>query len=118
MKKRPLAVTFVGWLYIVAGAVQTALLLPELHLLHPLQNGAPWIGLVRLSAVLFGFYMLRGRNWARWLAVVWMGGHLILAAFASTQMLVVHGLMFTAIAYLLFRADSRAYFRATRAAAH
>lgn len=117
MKKRPLAVTLVGWLYILAGAIETAFLLPELHLLHPLQNGAVWIGLVRLSAVLFGLYMLRGNNWARWLAVVWMGGHVILAAFASTQMLAVHSLFFAAIAYLLFRPDSKAYFRPTREAA-
>lgn len=118
MKKRPLAVTFVGWLYIVAGAVETAVLLPELHRLHPLQTGALWIGLVRLSAVLFGLYMLRGSNWARWLALAWMGGHVVIGAFASTQMFLVHGLLFAAIAYLLFRADSTAYFRTASAAAN
>lgn len=118
MKKRPLAVTFVGWLYIVGGAIQTALLLPELHILHPLQNGALWIGLVRLSAVLIGLYMLRGSNWARWLALVWMGGHVVIGAFASTQMFMVHGLLFAAIAYLLLRPDSTAYFRATSAEAN
>ena len=116
MKKRPLAVTFVGWLYIVAGAVETTFLLPGFHLLHPLQSGALWIGLIRLAAVLFGVYMLRGRNWARWLALVWMAGHVVIGAFDSTQMLVVHGLLFAAIAYLLFRPDSRAYFRAASAA--
>lgn len=118
MKKRPLAVTFVGWLYIVAGAVETAFLLPGFPMLHPLQNGALWIGLVRLAAVLFGVYMLRGRNWARWLALVWMAGHVVLAAFASTQMLVVHSLFFAAIAYLLFRRDSREYFRAANVEAN
>ena len=112
MKKRPLAVTFVGWLYIVAGAAQTALLLSSLHLLHPFQNGALWIGLVRLSAVLLGLYLFRGSTWALWLALVWMGGHVVIGALDSTQMLVVHGLLFAAIAYLLFRPDSRAYFRA------
>ena len=118
MKKRPLAVTFVGWLYIVAGAAQTALLLPSLHMLHLFQNGALWIGLVRVSAILLGFYLLRGSTWALWLALVWMGGHVVIGALDSRRMLVIHGLLFAAIAYLLFRADSRSYFRSVSTAAN
>jgi cbb3-type cytochrome oxidase subunit 3 len=117
MKKRPIGVTIVSWVYIVAGALELAFLVPGFNILHPLQNGDLWVGLVRLAAIVLGIYMLRGNDWARWLALVWMGGHVIVSAFASTQLLVVHGMFFVAIAYVLFRPDSTAYFRSARAEA-
>jgi hypothetical protein len=55
--------------------------------------------------------MLRGHNWARWLALAWIGCHVILSAFHSVFEVAVHGLLFAAIAYFLFRPRATRYFR-------
>ncbi len=55
--------------------------------------------------------MLRGRNWARWLLLVWLAFHVILSAFHALFELVVHSLLFAVIAYSLFRPRVSAFFR-------
>jgi hypothetical protein len=55
--------------------------------------------------------MLRGGNWARWLAIVWLAFHAILGAFHSLQQLVVHSLLLAVIAHFLLRPKAREYFR-------
>jgi len=58
--------------------------------------------------------MLRGRNWARWLLLIWIAYHVILSGVHSLFQLVVHGLLFAVIAYFLFRPRASAYFRGAR----
>ena len=36
-----------------------------------------WVGLTELLAILSGVFMLRGQNWARWLALAWIAFHVI-----------------------------------------
>jgi hypothetical protein len=55
--------------------------------------------------------MLRGHNWARWLILVWIAYHVVLSALHSVSEVVVHGLLFVVIAYVLFRPRVSAYFR-------
>ena len=59
--------------------------------------------------------MLRGRNWARWLLLIWIAYHVILSGVHSLSQLVVHGLLFAVVAYFLFRPRASAYFRGSRA---
>jgi hypothetical protein len=54
--------------------------------------------------------MLRGHNWARWLAVAWMAFHVAIS-FPEISKLAIHSLLLVAIAWLLFRSDARAWFR-------
>jgi hypothetical protein len=109
--KRPLSITVIGWLFVAAGGVGLVYHATEFKAGAPFQYDVLWVCLVRLLAILAGVFMLRGHDWARWLLVVWMAYHLILGAFHSASQLIVHGLLFTGIAWFLFRPPASAYFR-------
>ena len=111
MNRRPLSVTVVSLLIAAAGVVGFAYHLTGLNVRHPLQNDVVWVELVRLVAIVCGVYMLRGRNWARWLAMAWIGFHVVISAFHSFPQLAVHGVLFVVFAYVLFRPRATEYFR-------
>ena len=115
MNKRPLAVTIVALLYILVGVVGGAYHLMGFKVQHPFQYDILWAEGAELVAILCGAYMLRGHNWARWLAIAWMAFHVVLSLFGAWRELAIHGLFFVIIAYLLFRAASGRYFRASTA---
>jgi hypothetical protein len=116
MKKRPLSVIVIGWIFLVAGAIGFTYHATEFRTRGPFQYDLVWVCLVRLLAVIGAGFMLRGCNWARWLLVIWMAYHVILSAFHSPSQLIAHGILLAVIAYLLFRAPASAYFRGVRAA--
>lgn len=109
-RKRPHGVTFVGWLYIVSGTV--GLIYHSGEFLKP---GAILetllVSLVRLLAIVAGIYLLRGRNWARWLVLAWMGYHVVLSAFHTWSEFLMHALIFLALAIYLTRPIPHAFFR-------
>jgi hypothetical protein len=113
MNQRPLAVTIIGCVYILTGAIGFAYHLTEFTAPHPFQYTV-WVELLRVTAVVCGAYMLRGSNWARWLAIAWMVYHVVLSGFHSSFELVVHSLLCAAFAYFLFRPRATEYFRAAR----
>ena len=106
--------TLISLLIAAAGAVGFAYHLTDLNVRHPFQNDVVWAGLVRLIAIVCGVYMLRGRNWARWLAMVWIGFHVVVSGFHSFPELAVHALLFVVFAYVLLRPRASEYFRARR----
>jgi hypothetical protein len=110
MKSRPLAVTVLSWLYIAVGVVMLAADFRQLTV-HPFRQDDLWIGLVHLLAIVAGVFMLRGDNWARWLAVAWIGGHVAITALNAWRGVAVHVILFAGITFLLFRADARSWFR-------
>jgi len=98
---RPLAVTILAWSYIAVGAG---------GFFTHLSDGV-WVELVEIAAVIAGAFMLRGQNWARWLAVAWMAIHVILGALLGFRELSVHCLFLAVIAWILFRPEAARYFR-------
>jgi uncharacterized membrane protein len=78
---------------------------------HPLSNDVVLALIVRLLAVVAGIFMLRGHNWARWLAIVWIAFHVVMSAFHSVPSAAFHALLLAVLAYFLFRRQSTAYFR-------
>ena len=60
-----------------------------------------------LAAIVAGVFLLRGRNWARWLAAAWMAAHVAISAFHSRQELIAHSILLVLIVYLQFRRDAR-----------
>ena len=111
MKKRPLSITVISWLFLAAGVIGFAYHVTEFKVRRPFENDAVWVCFVRFLAILCGVFMLRGSNWARWLLVGWMGYHIVLSALHSPLQLVVHGLLFAVIFYFLLRPTASAYFR-------
>ena len=105
--KRPRAVTILAWIYIVVGVVSFVYGFPR-HAIHADDLLAES---VRLSGIIAGAWMLRGENWARWLAIAWIAFHVALSAFHELRELAVHAAFGVAIAIFLFRPDAANYFR-------
>jgi len=116
MKKRPLAVVVVAVLLMLTGAISLAGDLMNFKSVSADHYEIVWMVAVHLLAIVAGAFVLRGMNWARWLAIAWMAFHVAISIGHPAQQLIVHGLLLLLFVWLLFRADSRAYFR-TRASA-
>jgi hypothetical protein len=107
--KRPFGVTFLGWLFIAVGSIGIAY-----HL-----KGAPFdlwtvlIAAVRLIAIIGGVFLLKGRNWARWLLLAWLAFHVFVGALHSLSNSVAHFVLLAAVAYFLLRSPESKYFRPT-----
>jgi hypothetical protein len=112
VNKRPVSVTIIGCVYILTGVIGLAIHFTEFRAQNPFQYDIIGIGLIRLIAVVCGVYMLRGHNWARWLALAWIAFHVILRAFHTLRELAIHSLLCAIFAYFLFRPTATRYFRA------
>ena len=108
MRKRPLSITIISWLFIVFGSIA-------------LLSGAPfsdikshwYVHLSRLLQIVAGVFMLYGRNWARWLLVAWIAFHIIVGALNGLVPLVMHVVIFSVILFFVFRRDANEYFART-----
>lgn len=116
MNRRPISVIAIACLYIVAGAAGVIYHFHDFNPRHPLESEVILALLVRLAAIVCGVYLLRGANWARWLAIVWIAYHVVLSGFHSWFELAIHSLLCIVIAYVLFRPAANAYFHAARRA--
>ena len=112
---RPRSVTAMGVLFIGVGIVGLAYHASEVDLARPFQADALLILFVRLLAVIAGIFILRGANWARWLAIAWLAFHVIVSAFNSVGEALVHGVLLAVIAYVLLRPAASDYFRRPKA---
>lgn len=115
---RPLAVTILGCLYIAVGTIGFVSHASEIRSRHAFQYDDVWVELVEVIAILSGTFMLRGHNWARWLALAWIAFHVILSAFHSWGEFAIHGLFCAAIAWFLFRPEAARYFRGAPIGSH
>jgi hypothetical protein len=114
MIKRPLPVTILSCVLIAAGTLGLAYHLQDFKTGAPFQFDVLGVSLIRLIAIVAGVFMLRGANWARWLAIAWIAAHVVIAAFHSLQQLLIHCLVFTVFVFFLFRPAANEYFRARR----
>jgi|SRR6185295_19552045 len=110
MPRRPLSITIISWLFILFGSIA---------LLSGVVRGSDlvshwYIHLSRLLQIVAGLFMLYGRNWARWLLVVWIAFHIVVGALHSMFTLVMHVVIFSVILFFVFRRQASAYFHAPR----
>ena len=105
-KKRPVAVLVVACLYLAVGVGGFAVHFRELM---AWQQDAVWAEATELLAVVAGVFLLRGQNWARWLALAWMAFHVAIS-FPVLRQVAMHAVIFAGIAWLLLRAERRRYF--------
>ena len=111
MTRRPLSVTIIGCLFIVAGTVGLVYHAAEFKTDRPFQYELLLVCLIRLLAIVCGVFMLRGRDWARWGILVWIAYHVVLSAFHTLSELVMHSLLLVIVAWFLLRPRASAYFR-------
>jgi hypothetical protein len=111
MKRRPLSVSVLSLLLIAAGTVGLLYHFQELNPQHPFENSAVWLELVRLLAIVAGVFMLRGQNWARWLAIAWIAFHAMVGAFHSFGQFAFHAVLCMVFTYILQRPLAAEYFR-------
>jgi hypothetical protein len=109
---RPRLVTLLGSLLIAVGAVEFVYRLTKIH--RPLQTEDIGVPLFELIIVVSGVFLLRSANWARWLAVAWVGFHVAVGSLHSLSMGIVHGLIFLLFAWVMFRPEMNAWFRQRR----
>jgi hypothetical protein len=120
MSKRPLSVLILGWLFVIAGTV--GLIYHSRELIHELFPSAGavdsrevieliGINLGRVLGILAGVFVIKGRNWARWLCLAWIGFHVIISIWHSTFQVAFHAVFFLVIAFILFRQPAREYFQ-------
>ena len=114
--KRPLSVILISLLMIVTGAVTTVFHGMEAMKDHPLGYDSILAILVSVLAVIAGVFMLRARNWARWLTLAWLAFHVILSAFHILREVIMHSLILAVIAFFLFRPAANRWFRGTKPA--
>jgi hypothetical protein len=111
MIKRPYEVTVIGILFILIGLAASAYHLHKLGLPQAARGANIWIFAVELIIIITGVFILRGQNWARWLAVAWMAFHVAISFLNSMNQVAFHAALFAIFAYFLFRSESSPYFR-------
>jgi hypothetical protein len=109
--RRPLPITILAVVYLAVGVLGFVHHFPDLHQKWVWQYDDLWIELTEIAAVVCGVFLLRGANWARWLAVAWIVLHVVLSVFDAGHGLLIHSLLALAIAWLLFRPEAKRYFR-------
>ena len=107
--KRPLPITILGCLFIVAGLVGLAYHLSE----RPLEHGIVLVSMVRIIAVIGGVFLLMGRGWARWLLLAWIAFHVVVSALYSLSNTVAHLVLLLLVAHFLLKPPASNYFRST-----
>src|SRR5690349_16765496 len=112
--KRPLSVTLIGCLFIATGAVGLVYHLSDFKSQHPFPADLLWVSAVRLLAITGGVFMLLGKNWARWLVLLWMAYHVVLSGFHSLSEFLEHAVIFIIVVFFLFRPAAVEYFRTSK----
>ncbi|HTK48910.1 MAG TPA: hypothetical protein VL328_13125 [Gemmatimonadaceae bacterium] len=64
---------------------------------------------IGIAALVGGTFVIRGRNWARWLLAAWMLLHVVISV-GHPGALAAHVAIFGFIAFLLFRPAASAHF--------
>ena len=105
--RRPFEVAILGWLFIAVGILSTA---------HHLRVGTMdrWmIVIVAVGVIAFigGIFLLRGANWARWLLLAWLAGHVVAVAFDPSRYPLPHAVLLLIIGYALLRPPVSTYFQ-------
>ena len=104
--KRPLSILVLSCLYIAIGTMGFAYHFPRPLTFH---YEDVWIEGTEVLAVAAGVFMLRGHNWARWLALAWIAFHVAIS-FPVIRQITIHSLFLAVIVWLLFQSRAEQYF--------
>jgi hypothetical protein len=108
---RPVPVIIVSLMYILAGGIGFVYHFGELF--NPIEEMIELVLvlLLRITAVACGILLFLGFKWARWLAIAWMGYHVVLSTFHPVSELIAHIVILAIVALLLFLPVSDRFFK-------
>ena len=110
-KKRPIFTVVIGVVFIATGLLEiwrgaTPLTSGAAHL-----TGEDFAVLsIGIAALLGGIFVLKGRDWARWLLAIWMALHVALSI-RDPYVLLAHLVIFALLLAGLFHPAASSYFR-------
>ncbi len=108
MNRPPTPVLIVAGVYLLVGVAGFAYHFRELTAGH---GDAVAIELTELLAVVSGVGLLLRQNWARWLALAWVGFHVAISIFHPLRELLIHVALCIVITWLLFRPGTARWFK-------
>lgn len=111
MPKRPILVTLLSLLLIVMGTIGLVYHLREFRGFSPFPLELVLISLLRILAIVSGAYMLRGANWARWLAIGWIAFHVVISYLNSWSEVAVHAGILAIFLLVLLHRSANEWFR-------
>ncbi len=111
MKNRPLPVIITAFIFIIAGCVGLIYHAHEYFEQGAVKNELIWVAFIRILAIVCGVLLLKGVNWARWLAIAWLAYHVVLSSFHSASEAITHFVLLAIVSFLLFIPKSSAYFK-------
>jgi hypothetical protein len=95
-----------------SGLVGLAYHWTELSANTPLMSEEYGVLLLRVVAIVTGVFLFRGANWARWLALAWIGFHVIISV-PDVGKAVAHVVILAIFAVALFSRNSTTWFKGT-----
>ena len=109
LAKRPLSVLVLSCVYIAVGTIGFAYHFPRPLAFH---YEDVWIEATELLAFVGGVFMLRGHNWARWLALAWIAFHVAISV-PMVRQIAIHSLFLAVIVWVLFQSRAREHLART-----
>ena len=108
---RPVAVTVLAAIYILMGTVGFLYHFRDFGAAGMTTREVVLVEGLRILAIVAGGFMLLGRNWARWLAIVWITLHVAVSFYNGWQQAAMHAIFLAIISILLTRPSANAFFR-------
>jgi chromate transport protein ChrA len=105
--KRPLPVTILGCMFIVAGLAGLVYHLSG----SPRDHWLVLISIIWIIAVVGGVFLLMGHDWARWLLLAWLAFHVVVSAFHSVSESIAHLVLLAVVGYFLLGPRPSKYFQ-------
>lgn len=109
--KRPISVTVLALVYVAVGTVGFVYHFHDALSRPDARADIVLIEVTELLAIVCGVFLLRGHNWARWGALLWIAFHVVVSAFHALPEFAMHALICAIIGFLLFRPGAGRYFR-------
>lgn len=110
-QNRPVSVAVIAWVYIAVGAIGLVYHSSGLWKKGG-WSGALMVEMVETAALLSGIFLLRGRNWARWVALAWIAFQVARSVFETGRGLIIHAVFCAVIAWVLLRPAAGRWFGA------
>jgi hypothetical protein len=107
--KRPFSVTLMSFIFMIAGVSGIIYHADELKNMADDLN-VLWVLVVRLAAIIGGWFAFSGSNWARWLLVLWICYHVFLSFYHTTAEIAIHILITALTVLAFFNKRSNEYF--------